>query len=84
MTDIYWPDGLFFFRNGFQRRNQRMAGPTMGVRSRGLTALGRVLRKHTTAMIQNTVVGQPGTKMPTVPKARKMTPAPSRLQRATG
>ena len=56
----------------------------MAVRSSGRTAFGRVLRKQTTAPIQNTVVGQPGTKMPIVPNARNTTPKPSRVQRATG
>ena len=38
------------------------------------TAAGRLFRKHSTATIQNTVVGQPGTKMPIVPSARQSAP----------
>jgi len=63
-----------------RRRNQRIAGPTTGVRSKGLTAQGLVFRKQTTATIQNTVVGQPGTKMPMIPKPRNTRPRPSSTQ----
>eukprot|EP01035_Chromulina_nebulosa_P039493 gene39493-53396_t len=46
-----------------------VAGPRTGVRSRGRTACGRVLRKQTTAPIQKTVVGRPGVTTPTAPTA---------------
>ena len=61
-----------------------MAGPMIGVFSKGRTAAGRVFRKQNTATIQNTVVGQPGTKMPMVPAPRPATPTMSRIQRAAG
>ena len=57
-----------------------IAGPTTGVFSSGRTAQGRVFRKQATAPIQNTVVGSPGTTIPTAPIATRDAPSPSIAQ----
>ena len=59
-----------------------MAGPTTGTRSIGRTAWGLVFRKHSTAPIQNTVVGMPGVTIPTAPVASQAPPTPSSAQRS--